>query len=192
VYRSRFVDKLSFASVSQPEGWEPNEYQSTLLTAVGSADPAQIQSGTADAIRELIAAAADHLRTRPEPREWSVYQCIGHILDAELVISGRYRWILAQPEPEIMPYEQDMWADYFHGDQAEAPEEMLVSFEALRRSNVALWQRTPVTDRSRLGMHRERGPESYELTFRLTAGHDVVHLDQARRALVQVRSQKGG
>jgi len=37
-------------------------------------------------------------------------------------------------------------------------------------------------------MHRERGPESYDLTFRLAAGHDRVHLAQARRALTAVRA----
>jgi hypothetical protein len=53
-----------------------------------------------------------------------------------------------------------------------------------------LWRRTPVEQRSRYGIHRERGPESYELTFRLLAGHDRFHLDQARRALEQVRATK--
>jgi hypothetical protein len=37
-------------------------------------------------------------------------------------------------------------------------------------------------------MHAERGPESYELTFRLIAGHDRFHLAQAERALDAVRS----
>jgi hypothetical protein len=32
-------------------------------------------------------------------------------------------------------------------------------------------------------MHSERGPESFDLTFNLAAGHDRFHLDQARRAL---------
>jgi hypothetical protein len=60
---------------------------------------------------------------------------------------------------------------------------MLAMFEALRRTNLALWARTPVADRARIGMHSERGPESYELTFKLIAGHDRNHLAQARRAL---------
>jgi hypothetical protein len=36
-------------------------------------------------------------------------------------------------------------------------------------------------------MHEERGPESFELTFRLAAGHDRFHLAQAERALAAVR-----
>ena len=57
---------------------------------------------------------------------------------------------------------------------------MLAAFEALRAANLDLWRRTPVEQRSRFGLHRERGPESYELTFKLLAGHDRFHLDQAR------------
>jgi hypothetical protein len=38
-------------------------------------------------------------------------------------------------------------------------------------------------ERERIGLHRERGPESYRLTFVLIAGHDRLHLGQAERAL---------
>ena len=55
------------------------------------------------------------------------------------------------------------------------------------RANLDLWSRRSERDRARVGRHRERGDESYELTFRLAAGHDRVHLAQARRALEAVR-----
>jgi hypothetical protein len=38
-----------------------------------------------------------------------------------------------------------------------------------------------------VGIHRERGPESYGLIVQLAAGHDRLHLDQAERALASVR-----
>ena len=177
-------------SVSQPDGWQPNEYQRTLLGRVGEADPAQVQAATPGQIRALIAEAGDDLRTRPQEGEWSVFQCISHICDAELVIAGRYRWILAHDEPEIVPYDQDLWVNRFHARQDEDVESLLSTFEALRRADIDLWRRTPTGDRARLGMHLERGPESYELTFRLTAGHDLVHMDQARKALSQVRARR--
>jgi hypothetical protein len=68
----------------------------------------------------------------------------------------------------------------------ESVEELLAAWEPLRRANLALWARTPVADRERFGVHRERGPESYALTFTLIAGHDRFHLAQARRALAAV------
>jgi hypothetical protein len=174
--------------VSQPADWQANEYQRLLLGALGESDPAQVQSETPASIRALIAEAGDDLRTRPEASEWSVLQCIAHICDAELVIAGRYRWILAHDEPDILPYDQDLWVDRFHSSGADDVEVMLALFEALRRADIDLWRSTPTADRERFGLHRERGPESYELTFKLTAGHDLIHLDQARKTLTQVRA----
>src|ERR1051326_8489492 len=81
--------------------------QQSLLHALGDDDPAEVQAGTADRIRRLITEAGDDLRTKPEPREWSVLQCIGHPADAEMVMGTRYRFVLAQDEPEIIGYDQD-------------------------------------------------------------------------------------
>jgi hypothetical protein len=157
-------------------------YQRSLLDLLGSDDPAKVQADTPGLIRSLIADAGSRLRTRPAPKEWSVLECIGHIVDGELVSSTRYRWILAQDKPPLIGYDQDLWVDRLHHNDANV-DEMLTMFEGLRRANILLWARTPVADRARIGMHSERGPESYELTFKLIAGHDRNHLAQARRAL---------
>ena len=65
---------------------------------------------------------------------------------------------------------------------------LLGVFDALRRSNLDLWSRSTDEERARVGMHGERGPESFDLSFRLIAGHDRLHGDQARRAFDAVRS----
>ena len=161
-------------------------YQASLLAALGDDDPAEVQSlGPADA-RALVAESAGHLRTRPAPREWSVLLCLAHIADAEIVMTGRYRWVLAHDEPELIGYDQDLWVDNLHTDDDD-PEDLLGQYAALRAANVARWRRSSEADRARVGRHRERGPESYDLMFRMLAGHDRVHLAQARRALEALR-----
>jgi hypothetical protein len=161
-------------------------YQDLLVRLVGDDDPAEVQAGTPDRIRGLIAEAGPDLRTRPEPAEWSVLECVAHILDAELVASGRYRWILAHDQPDLVGYDQDLWVNRLH-QPVEDPDQLMAFFEPMRAANLALWRRTPERDRERLGLHRERGPESYRLTFVLIAGHDRLHLAQAERALAAVR-----
>jgi hypothetical protein len=161
---------------------EADAYRRSLLAALGDDDPATAQAQTPAAIRALVAEAGPALRTRPKPGEWSVLECIGHIVDGELVVAGRYRWILAHDEPEIIGYDQDRWVTRLrHAD--DDVEDLVGLFEALRAANLGLWSRATAVDRARVGIHRERGPESFELTFRLAAGHDRVHLAQARRAL---------
>ena len=161
-------------------------YQQSLLAALGDDDPAEVQAAGPANARAVVEEAGPHLRTRPEPREWSVLLCLAHIADAELVMAGRYRWVLAHDRPELIGYDQDRWVDTLHGDD-EDPEALLGQYAQLRAGNVALWRRSTEVDRARVAVHRERGEESYDLMFRMLAGHDRVHMAQARRALEAVR-----
>jgi DinB superfamily len=166
----------------------PDAYRRSLLDALGDDDPAVVQAATPGLLRELVADAGDALRTPPAPGEWSVAGCLAHLADGELIVAARSRWILAEDEPDIVGYDQGLWVSGL-GQNAEDPERLLSVFEALRRWNLDLWAQTPESARGRVGVHRERGPESYELTFRLAAGHDRIHLAQARRALEAARGQ---
>jgi DinB superfamily len=166
---------------------EASAYQQSLLAALGDDDPAEAQAATPAAIRAMLAEAGPDLRTRPEPREWSALLCLAHMADAEVVMAGRYRWVLAHDRPELIGYDQDLWVDNLHGDDDD-PALLLRQFEELRAGNIALWRGSSEADRARVGLHRERGPESLDLMFRMLGGHDRVHLAQASRALEAVRA----
>jgi len=161
---------------------EPDAYRRLLLDLLGDDDPAVVGAATAARLRALVAAAGDRLRRPPSPGEWSALECLGHMVDGELVVSGRMRWILAEDEPDIVGYDQDRWVDRLHGADDD-PEELSGQFDALRRANLRLWATMPAATHTRVGIHRERGAESYELTWRLLMGHDRFHLAQAERAL---------
>jgi DinB superfamily len=162
-------------------------YQQSLLAALGDDDPAEAASQAPSNIRAMLAEAGPHLRVRPAPREWSALLCLAHITDAEVVMTGRYRWTLAHDRPELIGYDQDLWADNLHGD--DDPDDLLRLFEPLRAANIALWRAMSEADRARVAVHRERGEESIDLMFRMLAGHDRVHLAQAHRAIEAARAQ---
>lgn len=164
----------------------PLEYQQHLLSLLGDDDPAEVQAITAQALRYLVIEAGPHLRTNPEPREWSVLGCLAHIADAEVVMSARYRWILAHDQPPLIGYDQDLWVSRLHYPD-ESVESLLAYFEPLREANIELWRRSTPEERARVGLHSERGPESYDLCFKMLAGHDRFHLAQAQRALTAAR-----
>jgi hypothetical protein len=166
---------------------QPSSYQASLLEALGDRDPATVQSQTLAAMRDLVAQAGGHLGTSPAPGEWSVQGCLSHLVDAEIVMSSRYRWVLAEDQPVIPGYDQDLWVNALHAG-AEPAEELLSTFGPLRAANLRLWQRSSDAEKARIGMHSERGPESYDLMFRMIAGHDLVHLAQAREALRAART----
>ena len=170
---------------------DPHGYQQALLGFLGGDDPAVAQAQTPARLREIVGQAGDALRTRPAPREWSALEAMAHIVQAEIVYSARYRWIVAHDQPPLIGYDQDLWVDRLHANEDD-PEVLLGVFDALRRSNLDLWSRATDEERARVGMHDERGPESYDLSFRLIAGHDRLHGEQARRALDAVRSPVSG
>lgn len=165
----------------------PDGYRQMLLGYLGEDDPASAQAATVARLRELVGEAGDDLRTRPEPKEWSVIECIGHLTDSELVTAGRVRWILAEDEPQIIGYDQDLWVDGLHHDRDD-PAALVSLFDALRSANLLLLSTRSAGDLERIGRHSERGPESYGLMIRLTAGHDRFHIAQAERALAAVRA----
>ena len=166
-------------------------YQRMLLDRVGDEDPALLQARTPDVVRQLVSDAGRQLHVKPAPGEFSVAELVGHMLDAEIVTSTRYRWILAQDRPALPGYEQDDWVRVSGYGEADAGQ-LVETFSALRKLNLALWHRTPASERGRVGEHSERGPESYEVTFRLTAGHDLVHLDQGRATLAALDAGASG
>ena len=167
----------------------PDAYRASLLAALGEDDPAVVQAAGPEAMQRLIANAGESLRVRPEPGEWSVLECLAHLADSELITAARVRWILAEDEPDIVGYDQDRWVNVL-SQVDEDPRTHVAAFGALRRWNLEQWARATVADRDRIGRHRERGAESYGLTFRLAAGHDRIHLEQARRALETVRGAR--
>jgi hypothetical protein len=166
---------------------EPQAYQTYLLGLLGDDDPAEVQAATPAALPALVREAGDELRDRPAPGEWSVLGCLAHLTDAELVMSTRYRFVLAQDEPPIIGYDQDRWVERLHGDDGSA-DDLLALFAPLRTANLALWATTSPEDRARIGLHAERGPESLDMAFRMLAGHDRFHLTQARDALRAART----
>ena len=161
---------------------DPPGYQRYLLSLLGKDDPATAQESTASSLRELVKEAGSHLFLQPEPGEWSVGQVVAHLADAEIMMSARYRWIVAHDEPDLIGYDQDLWVERLHDDS----EDVLASieiFDVLRRANLILWDRSGPEQRARVGIHTERGRESFDLSFRMIAGHDRLHLGQIRRAL---------
>jgi len=168
----------------------PAEYQQALLGLLGSDDPAQVQTETPERARALLREAGELATRRPAPSEWSAQEAVGHIVHAEIVSSARYRWILAHDRPPLIGYDQDLWVQALRPG-GESSDGLLDLFSALRFANLELWRGSTPAERARVGVHQERGEESYDLTFRLIAGHDRLHMEQAVSALDAVRDEAG-
>jgi hypothetical protein len=153
------------------------------LGFLGDDDPAEVMAATPQKLRELISGVDDEsLRRRPAADSWSALELLGHFADIELIHGERFRRILAEDRPRLVPFDPDGWNASL-GNVHRSPAEHLGLFEAIRRSNLDLWRRASPEDRAREYVHAERGTESYELLFKMCAGHDRLHMAQIQEVL---------
>src|SRR5690242_5723873 len=90
---------------------DPAGYQREMVELLGGEDPVDVLASTVGSIRELTSGVPDDvLNRRPEPDEWSVFEVLGHIWDAEVALSWRARLVLAQDRPTLTGYDQVSWA----------------------------------------------------------------------------------
>jgi hypothetical protein len=174
-----FVDDPSWDPVSRARAFQRWE-----ISLIGDRDPAEVQEQLPSHLEELMSEAGPRLAVRPEPDAWSPVETLAHLVDTEILYAARYRYILAHDDPPLAGFDPDLVMARLHPrPQDEDPAVLLDVLSALRRANLALWRATTEDDRARGAMHPERGAESLETEFRQIAGHDVLHLDQIRRAL---------
>ena len=137
---------------------DPQGYQREMLTLLGGRAPVDVLAATALAIGERAKGVSEELLTRrPEPKEWSVAEVLGHLWDAEIAYSFRARLMLAQDSPRLIGYDQDAWAALARPAFAE----LLDAFAALRTANP---RPDPTDARDPVGSPRlARGAGSHQL-----------------------------
>ena len=162
---------------------DPESYQKALLELLGDHDPEALLALTPERIAELTRdLELDVLQKRPEPGEWSAEEILGHLFDAEVVYSFRWRFTLAEKDPRYPGYDQDAWIKL---PRPSFPE-LLAAFATLRRANVWLLEETPSNQWDKDGIHAERGSEPFGVSVQVVAGHDIAHLKQLEQTLAVV------
>jgi hypothetical protein len=156
-------------------------YVTAILELVGDRDPIGVLHEMPTALPRAIEGMSERQLRQPERQgKWSICQILQHLADSEMVWAWRLRLILAQDRPQLTGYDQDLWAERLHYDEAD-PSDAIGLFAVLRRANLRLLERASPADLKRVGVHVERGEESLEHLRRLYAGHDLLHLRQIER-----------
>src|SRR4029079_8473638 len=159
----------------------PGDYARRLLNRIGDRDMFEVFESTAAALRASFDGLDDAAMRRPEaPGKWSMIEVAQHLADSDMVVGARVRMMLAEEQPAIAAYDQDLWVKNLRYRDA-VLDDVLPQFSALRAANLRLARRLGAADLARFGVHSERGGESVGYTLRLQAAHDLVHLDQIAR-----------
>jgi hypothetical protein len=170
-----------FSNTSNDSAEDRAKYAGAVLDLVGRRDPMNVLRQTPEAARAAVAGLTPaQLRTPEREGKWSIAHVLRHLADSEVVWGWRMRLILAQDRPPITGYDQDLWAERLHYEDADAATS-LDALRVLRRDNLLLLDRATPDDLKRVGVHSERGEESIGYLRGLYAGHDLLHLNQIER-----------
>jgi DinB superfamily len=145
----------------------------TQVQTVISATPMRWQT-MADTI------SADLFTRKPAPGEWSALECLQHVIDTEHVIQTRIKAFLAgQDFPDFNPDKEGS------KPSAQSSAAMAYQFDDLREESLLLLNKITPADLDRKVNHQELGPVTLREMLNEWAGHDLLHLMQAERAMLQ-------
>lgn len=117
---------------------------------------------------------------RPAPGRWSAHEVVLHCADASAVGHARVRYLLAESDPVIVGWDQDVWAgalDY-HGHDVDLA---LAAIDATCANTVPLLRRLTPERLARTGRHTEYGAITVESWLRYNAEHLHAHARQIDR-----------
>ncbi len=158
-------------------------YVQETIALLGAQDPVAVLAGTPDWILGRVRDLDDDLLRRPEgPGRWSLAQVLAHLADTEIAFGWRMRITLTQDRAPLHGFDEGAWVTRFGYADADAMDAFR-TFAALRSWNLRVWRATTDDDLTRIAVHSERGPESFETLRSMIAGHDLRHRRQVDRIL---------
>jgi uncharacterized damage-inducible protein DinB len=138
----------------------------------------------------LVYAAAEltpeQEQARPGPGDWSIAELVGHLVDSDLIASGRMKRVIAETDPVLLACDETAWVKRL-GSQEMPVEEGVNLFVANRRWTARVLRRCSDADFARAGQHSQRGRTT--LAELLTTY--VNHLDHHLRFLYAKRANLG-
>ncbi len=134
-------------------------------------------------LEESLARVPDIARQwRPAPGKWSVHEIVVHCADSESNAHMRIRYLVSEPEPLIIGYDQDYWAIEMTYHDHPLPL-ALDTVRAVRANTVPLLERLSEAQWSKTGRHTEAGSFGAERWLEEYAEHLEVHARQIQRNL---------
>jgi len=137
----------------------------------------QYEDGPARLKAALAKVPAEARQWRPAPGEWSAHEVVVHCADSETNGAMRVRYLMAEKDPVLVGYDQEMWARHYDY-HAHPLEPALAAVDGVRANTVALLRRLPEDAWLRVGRHTESGRYTGEDWLRIYAEHLEIHARQ--------------
>lgn len=116
---------------------------------------------------------------KPAPDKWSLRQIVCHLADSEMDAAGRYRRIIAEPDPVLQWFDEKLWADHldYHRRKFSVA---LETFRRIRGENYDLLKDLPAETWQKTGTHTQYGVLTLLDLLRRNAEHAENHARQIK------------
>ena len=130
-------------------------------------------------VRTLAAFRWDRktLSTSYAAGKWTAREVLAHLSDSELVFLTRMRFMLAEENPVVQPWNADRWASKFSYRQADLAE-LRDTYALMRRTLIDLLKKTDAGDLARPGRHPEFTHYNVGFMAEYMLKHNEHHLEQ--------------
>lgn len=122
----------------------------------------------------------------PVPNTWSIHQIVLHLLDTDLIMASRMKWVIAQDNPTLPSFDESLFAKNLHY-HAQPADEAVQLFDLNRRLFASVLRNLPDEAFNRQGTHTERGP----ITIAKLLQYTVEHLDHHLKFIHDKRAKLG-
>jgi hypothetical protein len=171
--------------LTRPDSTEYADYYKNYIARVPDGSLLDFLTRQAGDYRQLLVGISDQDASVPTaPGKWSIKQVLGHICDAERVMTYRALRFARGDEKELAGFEQD---DYVReaGSNSRSLEELLAEFESVRQSSIALLSSLPPGADVRAGVANGNRVTVRALAY-IAGGHAQHHYE-----LLKARPARG-
>jgi hypothetical protein len=112
---------------------------------------------------------------------WTARQVVHHLADSEMTSALRLRRLLAEDNPAIQAYDEELWSRRVYYDRP--LQHSLDALRAARASTADILDRMIEDEWQRPGTHNEVGRYTPEIWLEIYARHAFDHAAQIRKAL---------
>jgi hypothetical protein len=162
--------------LSRPDATEYAQYYGKYISLIPAGDLIKIMNEQFErTLATLRKISEPQSLTRYEPGKWSIKEVVGHMIDAERIMSYRALCIARGDQTPIPGFEQD---DYVRGANSDARPfaEIVDEFQKVRQATLALFTSFDETVLSRLGTANNFSVSALALTH-IVAGHERHHMN---------------
>jgi hypothetical protein len=137
----------------------------------------------AAAVAGLSETELDH---RPKDGGWTPREVIHHCADSEIMSAIRLRRLVAEDNPAIVGYDQELYSQRLYYDRRPVGPS-LAAVSGAREATAAILDQLGEEQWARAGTHSELGPYSVDRWLEVYAAHCDDHANQIRRAVAEAR-----